>query len=107
MSSYLDQRHEKPTERMSLSDLTEPAVQQAIAEFDELGRANFLKTHGFKKSRDYILMPKGRSYDSKGIAGVAHRYLPGGIPLSSKDFSGGEKAAAASYVNWGFMYPAQ
>ena len=105
MSSYLDQRHEKPTERMSLSDLTEPAVQQAIAEFDELGRANFLKTHGFKKSRDYILMHKGRSYDSKAIAGVAHRYLPGGKSLSSKDFSGGEKAAAGKLRELGFYVP--
>ena len=68
-------------------------MQQAIAEFDELGRANFLKTHGFENVAS-SLMHKGRSYDSKAIAGVAHRYLPGGKSLSSKDFSGGEKAAA-------------
>lgn len=98
---------EKLIERMPLSDLTEPAVQQAIAEFDELGRANFLKTYGFKKSRDYILMHKGRPYDSKAIAGVAHRYLPGGKPLSSSDFSGGEKAAAGKLRELGFDVPAK
>jgi 5-methylcytosine-specific restriction enzyme A len=90
---------------MSLSDLTEQAVQHAITECDELGRTNFLRTYGFRRSRDYVLMHKGRPYDSKAIAGVAHRYLPGGNLLSSKEFSGGEKAAAGKLRELGFDVP--
>jgi 5-methylcytosine-specific restriction protein A len=33
------------------------------------------------------------AYDSKAIAGVAHKYLPGREALTSQEFSGGEDAA--------------
>jgi hypothetical protein len=62
---------------MSLTDLTPEAVRQAIAEFDSLGRDSFLNTYGFGKARGYFLVHNGQAYDSKAIAGVAHRYLPG------------------------------
>ena len=62
---------------MALSDLTEKAVLHAIAEFDALHREPFLKKYGFSKSSGYFLVYKGKSYDSKAIAGAAHAYIGG------------------------------
>jgi 5-methylcytosine-specific restriction enzyme A len=41
---------------MGLSDLTAPAVNQAIQEFDQLERKAFLKNHGFGQARDYLIV---------------------------------------------------
>jgi putative restriction endonuclease len=76
---------------MALSDLTSgQAVRSAIAEFNRLGRDNFLSTHGFGRAREYFLEVDGRLYDSKAIVGVAHGYqFPKEGTLKSKEFSGG------------------
>jgi 5-methylcytosine-specific restriction protein A len=87
---------------MSLADLTVESVHQAIAEFDRLGREAFLSTYGFGKARGYVLMRNGNAYDSKAIAGVAHKYVPGRAPLRSEEFSGGENAAAGRLRELGF-----
>jgi 5-methylcytosine-specific restriction enzyme A len=87
---------------MSLSDLTPEAVRQAIAEFDRVGRESFLSTYGFGKARGYFLVHNGQLYDSKAIAGVAHHYLPGRLPLTSEEFSGGENATAGRLRELGF-----
>jgi 5-methylcytosine-specific restriction protein A len=53
---------------MPLQDLTDPAaVGRAIAEFDQLGRDQFLAKYGFGKSRSYFLIQDGSTYDSKAI----------------------------------------
>ena len=80
---------------MALFDLTEKAVLHAIAEFDALHREPFLKKNGFSKSSGYFLVYKGKSYDSKAIAGAAHGYI-GGVfqPLRASKFSGGDKTVA-------------
>jgi 5-methylcytosine-specific restriction protein A len=85
---------------MSLADLTADAVRQAIAEFDRLGRDAFLSTYGFGKAQDYFLVHNGQLYDSKAIAGVAHRYLPGRVALKFDEFSGGENDTASSLRGW-------
>ena len=59
---------------MALKDLTREDVLQTIAEFDQLGRDAFLNRYGFGQSRSYFLVHNGRYYDSKAIAGVAHRF---------------------------------
>jgi 5-methylcytosine-specific restriction protein A len=74
---------------MALADITRAAVEQAIREFDQLGRDAFLETHGFGRSRQYVLVHEGRDYDSKAILGVAHGFVPGREPLSAGEFSGG------------------
>jgi hypothetical protein len=40
---------------MGLSDLTAPAVNQAIQEFDQLERKAFLKNH-VGQARDYLIV---------------------------------------------------
>ncbi len=88
---------------MSLADLTRPAVLAAIEEHDRLGREDFLHHYGFGPARDYRLLFNGREYDSKAIAGVAHRFpAPGAVPLSAADFSGGRNTVKRTLERLGF-----
>lgn len=64
------------------------AVEEAIAECDELTRDAFLKKYRYKRSRLYPLEHNGKVYDSKAIAGVAFGKQHG-TPLKSSEFSGG------------------
>ena len=88
---------------MALRDLTRGSVLRAIAEFDKLGREAFLDRYGFGRSRSYFLVHQGRHYDSKAVAGVAHRFTsPDASPLKSTDFSGGERTVQAVLEALGF-----
>jgi 5-methylcytosine-specific restriction enzyme A len=88
---------------LGLSDLTEPAVLGALAEFDKLHRDDFLKKYGFGRSRGYFINYQGRAYDSKAIAGAAHGYVGGGLkPLRASEFSGGDKTVAKRLRELGF-----
>lgn len=87
---------------MSLTDITTDAVLKAIAEYDELGRDEFLAKYGFDRARSYLLIHNGTAYDSKAIVGVAHGYLPDERALTSKQFSGGEATVGRLLRNLGF-----
>ena len=63
-------------------------VLSAIREHDQLGADEFRNKYGFTATRDYVLKERGKSYDSKAILGVAHRYATG-TPARSEEFSGG------------------
>lgn len=78
-----------------MGNITRAAVLKAIAEYDELGRAEFLTKYGFGEARSYVLVHDGRRYDSKAIAGVAHQWTQD-RPLRPDEFSGGHNAA----VKW-------
>lgn len=79
---------------MALADLTDPgAVREAIAEFDRLGREEFLAKYGFSAARDYFVVVDGKRYDSKAIAGVAHLHQHGTL-LTAGEFSGGDSTVA-------------
>jgi len=62
--------------RMGLSDITRPAVLDAMAEFDRLGREVFLDTYRFGRALSYFVEIDGKLYDSKAIAGYAHGQVP-------------------------------
>jgi 5-methylcytosine-specific restriction enzyme A len=47
---------------MGLSDLTPAAVNEALDEFDQLGRDAFLKRYGMGAARGYYLVRDGRRY---------------------------------------------
>lgn len=89
---------------MSLSDIqSREPVLQAIAEFDKLGRDEFLRRHGFGESRQYFLRHSGRLYDSKAIIGVARGYArPDLGPLRAADFTGGENTVQRKLEDLGF-----
>lgn len=81
--------------------MTRAGVLTAVAEFDRLGRDAFLESTGFGRARAYFLEHDGRLYDSKAIAGYAHR-VSTGTPLGPGDFSGGDSTVAQRLEGLGF-----
>ena len=87
-----------------LSDITSAGVTAAMAEFDKIGRGEFLSKYGFGESRGYFLVAGGRQYDSKAICGAAHGYdVPSDGPLRASDFSGGEVRVRSKLQALGFL----
>ncbi|GAA4924201.1 putative restriction endonuclease [Nonomuraea thailandensis] len=87
---------------MALSDLNREIVLQAIEEYDQAGRDTFLERYGYREARDYFIIHNGRHYDSKAIAGVAHRGV-GGRPLRAAEFSGGAATVGKVLGDLGFL----
>lgn len=88
---------------MALTDITASAVRTAMDECDKLGRDKFLAKYGFRPARSYVLVHQRKKYDSKAIAGVAHRYaVPREGALKSTQLNGGEKHAAKVLRDLGF-----
>jgi hypothetical protein len=71
---------------MALSQIEQPAVEAALAEFDKLGRQDFLHKYGFGVATKYLLRNEGRFYDPKAIVGAAHQHTAGGSPLKPSEF---------------------
>ncbi|MCS6627910.1 HNH endonuclease [Roseibacterium beibuensis] len=70
--------------------LTVKAVELAINECRDVGHVAFRRAYGFHRSRRYCLMYEGEAFDTKPIAAVAFKHLPGfGRPLTRKEISGG------------------
>lgn len=86
---------------MALADISRVDVLRAIAEYRDLGREEFLSRYGFGEARQYLLVHEEGFYDSKAIAGVAHRYATG-TALTARDFSGGAKHAVRTLERLGF-----
>ncbi|MET7610461.1 HNH endonuclease [Streptomyces seoulensis] len=86
---------------MRIGSITRDAVLKSIAEYDQLGRTEFLAKYGFGESLSYVLAYEGRWYDSKAIAGAAHQWDHGRALLAS-EFSGGRDHAAAWLKRAGF-----
>ncbi|RSM86811.1 HNH endonuclease [Streptomyces sp. WAC 01325] len=82
--------------------ITRGAVLKALAEHDEAGREAFLSKYGFSEARSYVLVHEGREYDSKAVAGVAHKWDQGRA-LAPDEFSGGKDHAAAWLKRLGFQ----
>lgn len=89
---------------MALKDLSDKlAVESALDEFDRLGRSDFLQLYGFGKAQSYFVLRRGERYDSKAIAGAAHKYqFPELGPLTSQQFSGGEQTVASKLRELGY-----
>jgi 5-methylcytosine-specific restriction enzyme B len=81
---------------MPLEALTDPnAVLAAIAEFDEVGRDQFLARYGFLPARDVVVLHQQRRYDSKPIVAAAHGHQHADLgPLRPSEFSGGRPTIA-------------
>ena len=76
---------------MPLNVVTRASVLQAIEEYDELGRAQFLRKYGFGKAKTTWLIHREHSYDSKAVMGVARGYArPDLGPLAWNEFHGGD-----------------
>jgi hypothetical protein len=77
------------------------AVIQAIEEFKNLGREEFLRKYKFWKAKSYYILYQGEHYDSKAIVGAACGYQFG-KPLTARDFSGGKLTVRPKLENLGF-----
>ncbi|MFF8292593.1 HNH endonuclease [Streptomyces sp. NPDC016309] len=63
-------------------------ILKTLAEYDNLGREAFLDRYGYGEASTYMLVHDGKEYDSKAIAGVAHKHQHGAA-LTRKQLSGG------------------
>ena len=41
------------------------SIEQALLEYDELGKDDFLHKYGYGESREYLMINNGKYYDSK------------------------------------------
>ncbi|MET9136723.1 HNH endonuclease signature motif containing protein [Streptomyces parvulus] len=88
---------------MAPSEITRAGILKAIAEHDRIGPEAFRDTYGFRAAATYLLEHEGNLYDSKAIAGVAHKYDFGvALKPSSPGLSGGLKHAVAWLRREGF-----
>ncbi|MFE4975805.1 hypothetical protein ACFRAR_27340 [Kitasatospora sp. NPDC056651] len=87
---------------MNKGILSRESVIRAIEECDRAGADAFRETYGFGRALVYVLHHEGHTYDSKAIAGVAHRYEYGRA-LTNREFSGGRAAAVAWLERAGFV----
>jgi MoxR-like ATPase len=89
---------------VSITELTSAeAVRAAMAEFDALGRDEFLEKYEYGPAIRYFLRDGEAKYDSKAIAGVAFGYqYPERGPLSNRSFSGGEATVKRRLEALGF-----
>ncbi|WP_407341303.1 hypothetical protein [Pengzhenrongella phosphoraccumulans] len=76
--------------------MTKLHILRAIAECDDRGADVFLEVYGFELARDYPLVHEGRSYDSRAILGVAHRFATG--RLATSDAFGSDMSAAVAIL---------
>jgi Swt1-like HEPN len=76
-------------------------VVRAIEEYDRLGQEQFLAKYGFGRATAYLLIYRGRNYDSKAILGVAYKFATG-VRIGAQDFSGGVYGAAGVLRKLGF-----
>jgi hypothetical protein len=72
----------------TFSSVTQQHILQALAEYDARGGQEFLDVYGFAPSDDYPLVHNGRSYDSRAVLGVAHRFATGRIATPEEVESG-------------------
>lgn len=80
-----------------------PAVERAIAEYDELGRDAFLRKYGFGRGRTIFLTRNGDRYDAKAIVGAAVGFEhPDRGPLTHDDFASGRATVVAKLSELGF-----
>ena len=87
---------------MALAELTSAqAVEQALDEFDQLGRDAFLEKYGFGRARRYFVRRDGSYYDSKAVAGAAVGFEhPERGPLRSNESRAASTARKPSLRSW-------
>ncbi|MFF4229173.1 HNH endonuclease [Streptomyces sp. NPDC001820] len=63
-------------------------ILKTLAEYNDLGPEGFLDTYKYGKASTYLILHDGKEYDSKAIAGVAHKHRHG-RHLTNGELSGG------------------
>ncbi|MER5772436.1 HNH endonuclease [Streptomyces sp. NPDC001985] len=81
--------------------ISRDGVLKALAEYDDLGQDRFLAQYGYRPATGYLLLHEERTYDSKAIAGVAHKFDQGRA-LRPDELIGGRSHAAKWLSRLGF-----
>ncbi|MER6021194.1 HNH endonuclease [Streptomyces anulatus] len=81
--------------------ISRDGVFQALTEYDDLGQDKFLSKYGYRPATGYLLLHEERTYDSKAIAGVAHKFDQGRA-LRPDELIGGRSHAARWLARLGF-----
>ncbi len=81
-------------QRIDLSQIDGPALSRAIREFDNLGRAKFLRQYGFGRSSKFYLLHQQKLYDTKSLVGASYFHATG-TRLTNRQFSGGTQTVDA------------
>jgi hypothetical protein len=61
----------------TFSSVTRQHILSAIEEADDRGAAAFVGVYGYTPAPGHTLLHEGRTYDSKAVLGVAHKYATG------------------------------
>jgi hypothetical protein len=90
---------------MAVEDIRKEHVLEAIAEFDRLGRDEFLTQYDFGRTRKNWISYKGKFYDAHPILGVAHGFATGEFWTKTRWFyAGGRSIAHYTFDELG-VYP--
>lgn len=84
------QRRSRRRTSPSLVSIDARAMRKAIAKFNYLGRLQFLKRYGFRRSSRYFLHFDQRIYDTKALVAAAYEHAKG-ASLRYNQFSGGSQ----------------
>lgn len=89
--------------RIRLRDLTDRgAIDDAIEEFDRIGRDAFLEQYGFGAAREYFVVTESGRYDSKAIFAAAW-FREHGASVTPSRFSGGRHGAGGRLAELGYV----
>ncbi|MCM2427543.1 HNH endonuclease [Streptomyces sp. RKAG337] len=86
---------------MNKGAISRDDILKTLQEYDELGAEGFLALYEYGEARRYKILHDGKEYDSKAIAGVAHKHRQG-RPLARGEFSGGLRHAVSWLKREGF-----
>lgn len=84
----------KGTQRRDLSQIDAHAISRAIHEFDELGRAKFLRQYGFGRASKFYFLHEEKLYDTKPLISASYFYATG-EKLAHNGLSGGRQTISA------------
>ncbi|MFE1691154.1 HNH endonuclease [Streptomyces albidoflavus] len=87
---------------MELGAISRNDILRTLQEYDNLGGEKFLSLYGYERARKHLILHDGKEYDSKAVAGVAHKYQHG-RPLIAREFSGGNGHAVKWLIREGFQ----
>ncbi|MFC7878366.1 hypothetical protein [Isoptericola sp. NPDC057391] len=86
----------------TFSSVTRQHILRAIEEHDDRGPDAFVGVYGFTPTPGHTFVHEERTYDSKAVLGVAHKYATG-VPARAEDLVDAKCDDAAILRKHGFV----